>query len=465
MPDYSFISRPPENSGLRPIADILGIAGQAQALQSGQQNIQRGGIALQKERELLQPQIEQGKALSETAVTESQTRKLDLAKQQAQAAYNEVAGLFKNDAINKGDVPGSVEALLDAQERAITRGVPKPIAGMIFGGLISKAQQPGALPKAINDIIQAQAGPASQASVVNAPVSPVSTGGQVTFQQLQPGAPGAVQPGQSMPVTMGPGSLETIEQDAAGNKHVVSRSPQGSILSTRPVPGTAGPSAGPRGFTAFSPGQAGEIADSQKEVAQLRQQADQAPTIRHINREILNLSKDTKTGPGTEKWQTALGSVAAAWGGNVSNYQELGKYLEQNAIRNMQAMGGPPSDARLAAAVHANGSTAFNPEALQAVTKFNDATTTALQKYREGLDRAIGTEGANYAAVPTFKNAWSKAFDVDVFALQNALENKDTAEINKILGKKDGKTTAESIRRAKELAEKRRALNALVNGG
>src|SRR6185369_17178220 len=150
------------------------------------------------------------------------------------------------------------------------------------------------------------------------------------------------------------------------------------------------------------------VADLQKEVSSIRQAGDQVPIQRNTNKQILQLSKDTKTGPGSQYWQKGMAALGLPSG---TNYQELGKYLEKNAIQAMQTMGGPPSDARLSAAVAANGSTEFNPGALQAVTKFNDAAVSALEKYRQGMDKAVGVENPNFAAAAKFKAEWAKNLD------------------------------------------------------
>ena len=154
----------------------------------------------------------------------------------------------------------------------------------------------------------------------------------------------------------------------------------------------AGPSGPPQSLPKPNyQGQGADVQNFQTEVHATRQAGDQVPLARNINQQILRLSADAKTGPGTDIWQHAIGAVGAPFGlSPTASYQEVGKFLEKNAINNMQAMGGPPSDARLSAAVAANGGPAFSREALQEVTKFNDATNTALGQYRQGIDHAVG---------------------------------------------------------------------------
>ena len=117
----------------------------------------------------------------------------------------------------------------------------------------------------------------------------------------------------------------------------------------------------------------------------------------------------------------------------------------------MQAMGGPPSDARLSAAVAANGSTSFNPKALKAVTQFNYATNTGLEKYRQGVDTAIGTSNPDYGKLPAFKAAWAKNFDIQAFELENAVADGDVAGQKRILEGLNKAQRADLARKMKNL--------------
>lgn len=210
----------------------------------------------------------------------------------------------------------------------------------------------------------------------------------------------------------------------------------------------------------YYPGQAEDTKRFQDEVNSTRSAGDQAPLAANINQQILRLSKDASTGPGSEVWQHAIGALGAPFGLSPSStYQEIGKFLEKNAINNMQSMGGPPSDARLSAAAAANGSTTFSPRALQDVTKFNDATTTALAQYRHGIDKAIGMGAStDYSKLPKFKSDWSKNLDINVFRVENAIRDGDEEALEQI-------TKEIGPEGLKKLAEKRKNLQKLSADG
>ncbi len=270
------------------------------------------------------------------------------------------------------------------------------------------------------------------------------------LQNINPQAAGGNLTGQPpIPRQLPP---QIVTNPTTGGQGVVG-GPTGT--NPRPIGGPAGASNSWQPYA----GQQNDIRAFQQEVQGTRSAADTAPTARNINAQILRLADNAKTGPGTEVWQHAVGALAAPFGlSPTANYQELGKFLEKNAIQNMQSMGGPPSDARLSAAAAANGSTHFSPEALKAVTKFNDATNTALMQYRQGLDRSVGMgQNVDYTKLPAFKAAWAKNFDVDVFRVENAIRDGDKAELAKIKSELGPE-------KLKALAQKRANLNALSEG-
>jgi hypothetical protein len=291
---------------------------------------------------------------------------------------------------------------------------------------------------------------AEGAAAASAPQTATMQGpGGLQPVNLNPRAPGGTGPvGAPMPQGIAPG---TITSPMTGGVGIIN--PAGQV---RPVTEAPGQQAA---FNPSYPGQQRDIETYRNEVQGVRQEAQQAPLARNINQQILRLSKDARTGPGSDVWQHVIGAVGAPFGlSPTSSYQEVGKFLEKNAIAAMQSMGGPPSDSRLEAAAKANGGTSFSPEALQTVTKFNDATTTALDQYRQGIDRSVGVgQNVDYSKLPAFKAAWAKNFDVNVFRVENAIRDGDQEELQKI--RKELGPTA-----LKSLAKKRENLTALTQG-
>lgn len=215
MPDYAFIAQPPQNNSLRSISDLMGIATQAQGLQRGavdltlarellNSSIERGKAESRVAQETAQPRIDTATATAQSAQTESKARSFALQREQATAALNEAAGLFRDPRITGNDPAGTIDALVEARKRMVAKGIPEHVAEGLTAELISKAGQPGAVLNQLHGITQANAGPGGQAGVINAPLSSVSTGQETQFRQLQPGAPGAVPNGSAVQIQLPP---------------------------------------------------------------------------------------------------------------------------------------------------------------------------------------------------------------------------------------------------------------------
>jgi len=366
-----------------------------------------------------------------------------------------VVGGLKTDPDVMADTPAGRQKMTNAfAQFGQTYGPDAARVAQIYGPMVEHAPK-GKLSQAIQTLQLQTQDVGRQIAETSPQASTIDTGGMI-----QPGA-------TASPLSATPGAFTPAGKPIAKTfaPQVITSPTTGGAYKLGPG-GTATPVTAPGGGGAADfqnpnyQGQGKDVATFQDEVQNVRQEAQQAPLARNINAQILRLSGDAKTGPGSDVWQHVIGAVGAPFGLSPSaSYQEVGKFLEKNAINNMTAMGGPPSDSRLDAAAKANGSTSFSPEALKAVTKFNDATTTALDQYRQGVDHAVGMgQNVDYTKLPAFKAAWAKNFDVDVFRVENAIRDGDKPELAKI--KKEL-----GPEKLKALAEKRRNLVKLMQTG
>lgn len=157
---------------------------------------------------------------------------------------------------------------------------------------------------------------------------------------------------------------------------------------------------------------------------------DTAPTNRNINQHLLQLSGETKTGPGTQTVQKIAAFLGMPSG---SSYQEINAYLDRQAAMSARQMGVPHTNAGLAAAQSASGTTEYTPQALQEKVKFADALNSATMAYRQGLDKAVGTGATpNLQNYQKFRSAWSKNFDPDIYRVEDAQRRGDQAELTAI---------------------------------
>lgn len=206
----------------------------------------------------------------------------------------------------------------------------------------------------------------------------------------------------------------------------------GGPAAPRPAAPSPSPAAAPDAptFVQPVPGQK----DLETHVGEVRKADADYGANRHINDEILRLSADTSTGPGTKAWHGVIGKVAGLAGGNaIADFQKIGAYLDRQAALSATQMGLPETNAGLATAASLSGTTDYTPEALQTKVKLTDAMVEGAHQYRKGLDKVIGTgPNQDLTNLQKFRSQWADNFDPNVFRVENALRRGDKAELAQI---------------------------------
>ena len=181
----------------------------------------------------------------------------------------------------------------------------------------------------------------------------------------------------------------------------------------------------------------------QRQAAQ--QAANAAPVMHDINRTIVaEASKGLNTGKLgelTQKLSSATGFTIAP--GSSTDYNLLGKMLERSALTAAQNMG-PHTNAGLEAAVRANGSLEYTPQAIKKIAYLNDAIVSGSEMYRDGLEKAIAASPDNVFAKRQFDSQWSKVATPQVLRFKNAVDSKNAEEVNNILSEVGGKNSQEA---------------------
>lgn len=252
--------------------------------------------------------------------------------------------------------------------------------------------------------------------------------------QTNPQAPGGIAPiGKPLQQGVAPGS--NVVTDSFGKQYILD--PQTNTL--KPV-GEGRP--GPGGTSGFQQ----PVADQPAVMAELREAraaTSQGGVTRNVNQHLLDLSSETKTGPGT---QTVQGLAAALGMPSGTRYQEISAYLDRQAALQAQVMGVPNTNAGLAAAERATGTTEYTPQALREKVKFFDALNSGAMAYRQGLDKAVGTGATpDLTKYQAFRSAWTQNFDPDVYRAEDAMRRGDKEELGamkKRLGANGMKTLA-----------------------
>lgn len=262
---------------------------------------------------------------------------------------------------------------------------------------------------------------------------------------VNPQAPGGVQPvGPTQQQGVAPGA--NIVKDAYDNQFILD--PQTHRLT--PVGGGGGGAPGASGFRQPVANQPQVLHD----VETARAIGDTAPTTRNVNDQLLKLSSATATGPGTATAQKLAAIVGLPSG---SGYQEIGAYLDRQAALQARTMGVPNTNAGLAAAERASGTTEYTPKALQEKVKFADSLNSGAMAYRQGLDKAVGTgPKPDLSKYQSFRSAWAQNFDPDVFRAEDAQRRGDKTELSSLkerLGPQGMKTLAEKSANLRKLEQ------------
>lgn len=269
---------------------------------------------------------------------------------------------------------------------------------------------------------------------------PFNTGTQSGVISTKPGT--SVPPGQQFAVTqnqVAPSGQESVDTDAQGNKFVVTRTPSGAIVGTRPLQ-SSNPSA-PGPFT-IPPNESPQTyAALQDERAAAKNAATGAPVLHDVNRTIIaEANKGFSTGT-LGAWTQKLASATGYQLGpneNATDYNVLGKMLERSALQAAASMG-PHTNAGLEAAVRANGSLDYTPTAIKKIARLNDALVSGAELYQRGLENAISGSKDGVFAKRQFDQEWARVATPQALRLKNAVDTRDREDIDAIVKEVGGR--------------------------
>lgn len=409
----------------------------------------------------VQPRIAQVAAQSAQAQTQSELAKYHLTGEYAQKANDIATALSTDPAFVTGTDSGDmIDKLTDAKQRAINAGIPARQAEVMFAPLVAKAaQDPKSVQGVLLNIVKGGLSAPSQTGAMFPTPNQINTG--QTVQSTAAGNPAltGVQPGtpQGAPVQMGiaPGQQDQPATDQVGNPYRVQRDARGNIVSTAPLPTSAG------GPNVLPPNETPQTRDAlQAERQTTLQQVQNAGNLHQINREIYNIAdSDVQTG----KLGGLINKISSATGfqvgaGEAADYNTLGKMLARSNQQLAQGMG-PHTNAGLEQTNAANGTTDYDKNTIKKIANLNDALVTGTQMYQKGLETAIQQNGI--FGKRQFDQAWGAAMDPDALRLKNAVDNGDKGQIQMLVKQAGGANSAG----AKKLLGKLQALDSLSTTG
>jgi hypothetical protein len=465
--------KPPDQ--MQNLSSLLGVA-------KGAQEVQQGGISL-NERQAVQGVLADPGNYTDPDGTVNFTKALPAIMKvapttgmqyvqklaEAQRAHTEAQQTINNlstdnrsriggvlAAIPPGSAPDVVEKTVDALGKQY-----KGMAPLVetFKQAYRHKVQTGGQAAGDNYLLEAsrQVLPQETQQTMNTPgMVTLDNGQQSVGVNIKPGVQGMPQgapvPGTAVQKLIPVGSQEGVTNDSQGNMHVVQKDHFGNVVGTRPLQGAApaapGPFTLPQGETKES------MAELQAQRTSAQQTANSAPVMHDINQTIVReASKGLNTGSLgqlTQKVASATGYNMA--GESATDYNLLGKMLERSALTAAQSMG-PHTNAGLEASIRANGSLDYTPTAIKKIAYLNDALVSGAELYRDGLEKAIGSNQNNIFAKREFDQKWSKVATPQALRLKNAVDNKNPEEVSSILKEVGGRGSEGATKLHKQLTE------------
>lgn len=180
------------------------------------------------------------------------------------------------------------------------------------------------------------------------------------------------------------------------------------------------------------------------------------------NDQIVHLADVAFTGAGAAKAAKVFASVGLPWDPKdmSSNAQKLSHFMALQAQNNAVVMGAG-TDAARAVAEQATGSKEWDPKAIKATAKINNALSTGLGHFNMGMEKARKANNNDDLSVGEFQNLWSQNFDVNIERLVNADRKNDKEEYEAIIKSLGGKNSPQM----QQLKVKMKNLESLTHTG
>lgn len=215
---------------------------------------------------------------------------------------------------------------------------------------------------------------------------------------------------------------------------VVVNAAKGTAANLTSTPDANGSTAAPP-VTSYPVGETKETADARRtQLTGVQSQLQDMPVRNNIYREIIDLTdKGTMTGE-LGKLSNKVASMTGYQGEMGSDYNTLGKMLEQQAARTAQVMG-LHTDAGNASAKAMSGSTGYDDKTIGKIARLNAANEAALPEYFNGVKLAQQRYAQQNPGVDPvfakdeFDKKWAQSYDPRVTRLSNAMRNGDTKDI------------------------------------
>jgi len=445
-------------------------------------NVSRGNVALQKEKALLEPSIQQGEAQARQATAQADTTQLENNLKHATVATQNIQQLMNKPDLKDSDIVDMVKRTADTHG-GNAQSAQQALMGLPVGGTQAQLKAWLAQKLAVSTGALAQFEklyPSTQSTNIGGQIVPITQGNplvsaQPPGQQAGPGVSTSIAPQVfASPITGQP----TIIGGGGGGGGAVVPQGGGGQVGAQPVGGgqvggatggsqatagnqlVQGPNESPANFNARVQATQGAFAKAQDQFNNVNSEFGHIPTIKQINENIMTALKDPNVNTGAVAnylaGKTDKGSLSPT-------EQTLAKYLEQRIQRLT-----PKSDADAASKKAAYGSFNLSKEALMDLVRQDNAWVTTQDLQSKGiLNNGGSSNNPNYGKVQAFNNQFTQfAQDPKLMKYisiigENPNKTKLDKEDVKALSKEIGNLSAED---RQKLELKRQTLLKLVGG-
>ena len=474
MPDYGFIAQPQVPNAMQTIGQVVNTAQGIQGLQQQRQQIGLTNVQLQAANQANTERVAKQQFFGNPANWQNPDGTINMTK--INQNLPQIAPMTAADTIQKFSTLSSAQTAAEQAKLNFT-GSERQVVGNLYGvlgragiddpkvvdnaldtlksqypdnssvakyidaakvGLASVPAGKGILPKTLVTQSQALLSPSQQQGQLSPTVGLTSTGGQIVPTVTQPAvggnAPNIQFSGSAIPTTLPPSQVQTTGTDALGNPIVTTKGPTGNVESV-----TGAPVAGQPPIKPFVV-PPGETPQSVQQLVQTRQNANAAASHvqdqHYANQQILDLIKThpgdlSPTGPNAALVAKISGYVGSPISSNYADtYNKIAHFLALQTQSNEKAMGVNTDAGRYVSGIAA-GSTAQTPQSLETAIHVNDAGTTGLGFFNQGMESAIKAGGIG--AVRGFQNEWSRYYDPNAMLLYNAKINNDPKEAQQVI--------------------------------
>lgn len=368
-------------------------------------NVSRANIALEKEKALLQPAIEQGQAQSKESVLKANTAQLENNIKHATVATQNIQQLMSKQDLSSQDIIDMVKKTADTHG-----GNPQSVQQALMGLPLNGSQAD--LRAWLAQKLASSTGALSQLE-------------KLYPQGVLPGqlpAGGYQQPGsQPAPGTQSPSGVSAQDMNLPPKTEVST-----PVKLSYPVRQAGQP------YSALPQEEDERKVGTATKTALITRQAELPKAERTINEVIKKARELEKT-----EWQGGAGAIGAA-GRNLSTflgteqgiaYKELSKDLANAQIANIQASGGSlNTDAGKQLVAMANGDVTYPPKVLIEIANRTKADMSEINSKATAVKRFTDQFGDQN--ISAFNQMWSKNADPDIFKIRNIF-NSDMSQKEK----------------------------------